>query len=250
MGTPLNWFKSYLSDRKQCVEVNGKISNEKNISISVLQGSILGPILFLCYINDLPGSTLLYTLLFADDTACLAAGNNLPELINYINTELNKMAVWFCANKMAVNAEKTKYIIFHTKNKRVDPGNSVLVFDNNEPGQPYNDDLVTPLLKIQSNHPDESQQSYKLLGIWLDENLSLDHHTKKLCSKLTRALFFLRRAQNFLTDKALISLYYAIFHSHLLYCPIILSGTAAKNIKRIQILQKRAIISKFCHMTS
>ena len=133
-GTPLKWFKSYLSDRKQCVEVNGKISNEKDISISVLQGSILGPILFLCYINDLPGSTLLYTLLFADDTACLAAGNNLPELINYINTELNKMAVWFCANKMAVNAEKTKYIIFHTKNKRVDPGNSVLVFDNKEPG--------------------------------------------------------------------------------------------------------------------
>ena len=135
-GTPMKWFKSYLSDRKQCVEVNGKISNEKDISISVLQGSILGPILFLCYINDLPGSTLLYTLLFADDTACLAAGNNLPELINYINTELNKIAVRFRANKMAVNAEKTKYIIFHTKNKRVDPGNSVLVFDNNEPGQP------------------------------------------------------------------------------------------------------------------
>ena len=64
------------------------------------------------------------------------------------------MAVWFRANKMAVNAEKTKYIIFHTKNKRVDPGNSVLVFDNNKPGQPYNDDLVTPLLRIQSNHPE------------------------------------------------------------------------------------------------
>ena len=105
------------------------------------------------------------------------------------------------------------------------------------------------------------------LGIWLDENLSMDHPTKKLCSKLTRALFFLRRAQNFLTDKALISLYYAIFHSHLLYCPIILSGTAAKNIKRIKILQKKQSelyhekkiwptqdpclpISKFCHMTS
>ena len=87
-GTPLKWFKSYLSNRKQCVEVNGKTSNEKDISISVLQGSILGPILFLCYINDLPGSTLLYTLLFADDTACLASGNNLPELINFINTEL------------------------------------------------------------------------------------------------------------------------------------------------------------------
>ena len=72
-GTALEWFKSCLSDRKQCVDINGKISNTKDIPISVLQGSILGPILFLCYINDLPGSSLLYTLLFADDTACLAS---------------------------------------------------------------------------------------------------------------------------------------------------------------------------------
>ena len=240
-GTSLEWFKSYLSDRKQCVDINGKISGTKNIPISVLQGSILGPILFLCYINDLPGSTLLYTLLFADDTACLASGPNLPDLINYVNTELNKIAVWFRANKMAVNAEKTKYIIFHAKNKNVNPGNSVLVFDNNEPGQLYKDDLVYPLCRVHSHHPDISHQSYKLLGVWLDENLTYDVHIKKLCSKLTRALFFLRRSQNFLTDKALLSLYYAIFHSHLLYCPIIVSSTSSTNLKRVLTLQKKAI---------
>ena len=226
-GLALKWFKSYLSDRKQCVDVNGKISSTKNIPISVLQGSILGPILFLCYINDLPGSTLLYTLLFADDTACLASGTNLPDLINHVNTELNKIAIWFRANKMAVNADKTKYIIFHSKNKIVDPGNAILVFNNNEPGQPFNDDLVSPLCRI---HNDDINKSYKLLGIWLDENLTYDDHVQKLCSKLTRALFFLRRSQNFLTDRALLSLYYAIFHSHLLYCPIIVSSTSAKNL--------------------
>ena len=240
-GTALEWFKSYLSDRKQCVDINGKISNTKDIPISVLQGSILGPILFLCYINDLPGSTLLYTLLFADDTACLASGPNLPELINFVNIELNKIAIWFRSNKMAVNAEKTKYIIFHAKNKTVDPGNSILVFNNNEPGQPFNDDLVSPLCQIYNKHTDSSQQSYKLLGIWLDEDLSFNDHVKKLCNKLTRALFFLRRSQNFLTDRALISLYYAIFHAHLLYCPIITSSTSTKNIKKISILQKKAI---------
>ena len=74
----------------------------KDIPISVLQGSILGPILFLCYINDLPGSTLLYTLLFADDTACLASGPNLPELINFVNIELNKIAIWFRSNKIQI----------------------------------------------------------------------------------------------------------------------------------------------------
>ena len=200
-----------------------------------------GPYFFLCYINDLPGSTLLLTLLFADDTACLASGKNLPELINYVNTELNKIAVWFRPNKMAVNAEKTKFIIFHTKNKSVDPGNSVLVFNNNEPGQPFKDDFLTSLCRIYNNHPNSAQQLYKLLGIWLDENLSYDDHVKKLCSKLTRALFFLRRSQNFLTDRALHSLYYAIFHSHLLYCPIIVSGTSTKNLNKISILQKKAI---------
>ena len=121
-GTALNWFKSYLANRKQVVDINGKISETKDIPISVLQGSILGPILFLCYINDMPGSTLLYTLLFADDTACLASGENLQDLINFINVELNKIAIWFRVNKMAVNAEKTKYIIFHARNKKVDPG--------------------------------------------------------------------------------------------------------------------------------
>ena len=136
-GTSLDWFKSYSSDQKQCVDMNGKISSTKDIQISVLQGSILGPILFLCYINDLPGSKLLYTLLFADDTACLASGPNLLELINYVNTELNKIAIWFQANKIAINADKTKYIIFHAKNKTMNPGNSILVFDNNEASKPY-----------------------------------------------------------------------------------------------------------------
>ena len=120
----------------------------------------------------------------------------------------------------------------------MDPGNAILVFNNNEPVQPYNDDLVSPLCRI---HNDDIIKSYKLLGVWLDENLTYDDHVQKLCSKLTRALFFLRRSQNFLADRALLSLYYAIFHPHLLYCPIIVSSTSAKNLKTISVLQKKAI---------
>ena len=180
-GTALNWFKSYLANRKQVVDINGKISETKDIPISVLQGSILGPILFLCYINDMPGSTLLYTLLFADDTACLASGENLPDLINFINVELNKIAIWFRVNKMAVNAEKTKYIIFHARNKKFDPGNSVLVLNNNEPGQTPSNELIIPLTRICNVNENENDKSYKLLGVWFDENLTFDIHVKKLC---------------------------------------------------------------------
>jgi hypothetical protein len=87
---PLNWFSSYLSGRKQTVEVNGRLSDSRNIDISVLQGTILGPILFLCYINDIFTVSDLATFLFADDTQCLAEHKDLNVLIDFVNNELHK----------------------------------------------------------------------------------------------------------------------------------------------------------------
>jgi hypothetical protein len=75
--TALQWFKNYLANRKQKVDINGKLSEERGIEISIMQGSILGPILFLCYINDLHTVTSLLTLMFADDTFRLKSGHNL-----------------------------------------------------------------------------------------------------------------------------------------------------------------------------
>ena len=78
----------------------------------------MGPILFLCYINDIFTATSLTTFLFADDTSCLAENKCLSDLIIYVITELQKLANWFRANKMAVNISKTKYIIFRTRGKK------------------------------------------------------------------------------------------------------------------------------------
>ena len=130
-GTALKWFKSYLSGRSQQVDIQGNFSSPKDINISVLQGSILGPILFLCYINDLPNATELMLFLFADDTSGLITGDNLPELIAKMNIEINKMANWFRANKMALNISKTKYIIFH---KKFNLTENAIVYDENELG--------------------------------------------------------------------------------------------------------------------
>jgi hypothetical protein len=123
--TALKWFESYLKDRQQKVEINGSLSSTKTLNISVIQGSILGPILFLIYINDLYTASKLLKLMFADDTAGLASHNNINDLITFVNTELKKIARWFRANKMAVNVSKTKFIIFHTKGKKIPPNISL-----------------------------------------------------------------------------------------------------------------------------
>ncbi len=239
--TALNWFKSYLNNRTQFVEINGKRSNLLPLDMSVLQGSILGPILFLCYINDLSNVTNLFMLMFADDTSAFKSGKNLLELTEQMNIEINKMAVWFRANKMSVNVEKTKFIIFRNHGKKITHGEAILKFDANEPDSPYDVDKVYNLERIYNDHPDKNKQTYKLLGIYLDEFLNFNAHTNILCNKLSKSLYCINRAKNFLNIKNLKILYYALIHSHLNYCSIILNSTTQQNKNRILKLQKKAI---------
>jgi hypothetical protein len=94
-GVELEWFRNYLSNRKQFVYLNGKSSSLLEILLGVPQGSILGPILFLIYTNDLPLSSLLKSLLFADDTALLASGSNIEALTDFVNEEFHKVVYYF-----------------------------------------------------------------------------------------------------------------------------------------------------------
>ena len=240
-GRSLEWFKSYLTGRGQVVDVNGHKSPPETIDMSVIQGSILGPILFLVYIDDLPSSSHLETFLFADDTQGLKAGKNLPELIDSVNSELKKWAQWFRSNKMAVNTSKTKFIIFHSKGKKVDMGKKSIIFDNNDPSQPHNPNLVSTLDRIHFNHPDPSCHSYKLLGILFDEHLSFSLHIDSLKSKLSKSLFCINRVKYFVPQKTLRTLYFSLFHSHLLYCPLIVNCAPKACINKIVLMQKKAI---------
>ncbi len=147
-GVAHKWFENYLKGRSQKVDINGKLSEEEELNISVIQGSTLGPILFLCYINDFYSATTLFSVLFADDTTCLSKGKNLQELLTYVKEELQKMAVWFRSNKMAVNTSKTKFIVFRTHGKRIDVNDCVLTFNNNEPGQPEDPNLISNIYRI------------------------------------------------------------------------------------------------------
>jgi hypothetical protein len=234
----LAWFRNYLLNRYQKVDINGQYSDEKLINISVMQGTILGPILFQCYINDIHKATNLLSFLFADDTSCLAEHKNLHELINFVNCELQKLANWFRCNKMAVNTSKTKFIIFRTKGKKI-PDDVSIVFNNNEIGEEENPSLIVKLDRIYNENPNECDRSFKLLGVYLDEFLSFDKHVSHICAKLARSLYCIRRVSNLLSLKALKSLYFALVHPHLLYCSTVLSCTSQANITRIFRLQKK-----------
>jgi hypothetical protein len=236
--TALKWFKNYLSGRSQSVDINNVLSDPLAIDISVIQGSILGPILFLCYINDFWSATRLFTALFADDGTALGKGKNLAELTIFVNTELQKISDWFRSNKMAVNTAKTKYIVFRTRGKSVNPADCLIVYNSNECGTVNDPALITPIERI---HNEGQTKSFKLLGILLDEYLSFDSHIDNVCAKISKSLFCLNRVKNFIDEKTRKTLYFAMVHSHLMYCLSIYSCANMTSLNKVEIMQKKAI---------
>jgi hypothetical protein len=131
MGPAHDWFSNYLSNRSQIVDINNNFSQPKSVDMSVIQGSLLGPTLFLIFINDFPNCTK-STFLIADNTSALKSGSNLQELFDFTNNKLHNIAAWYRANKMAANASKTKYIIFHNKGKHINTNGRELFFQQQQ----------------------------------------------------------------------------------------------------------------------
>jgi hypothetical protein len=151
----------------QKVDINSSLSTSIEIHFGVLQGSNLGPLLFLCYLHDIFSATDLATFLFADDTLCLAEHKNLLDLILYVNDELCKLANWFRADKMAVNISKTNYIIFHTKGKKIYMRVFDVKFYCNEINSCFHDpNLPFNLERIHDNHLDTKMRDFKLIGLF------------------------------------------------------------------------------------
>jgi hypothetical protein len=238
IGVELDWFRSYLDGRSQCVEINGKKSRPRKIKLSVMQGSILGPLLFLCFINDLCNVSDLLKLLFADDTCALHADLDLNNLVQHVNAELQKIALWFAANKLAVNVKKCKFILFHNKGKKIDENLLKVVYNSNNLDALQDPNLIHTLDRISKN---SDEKYYKYLGVLLDENLNFNSHIDYTCNKLSKSLFCLNRLKNFVNKKALISAYHSLIGSHLLYCINILGCASQQNINRLHIIQKKAI---------
>ena len=222
-GTYLKLFKSYLHNRKQFVTYgNNKQSNLLSISCGVPQGSILGPLLFLLYVNDLRNATnILQTIMFADDTNLFCSHKNIKELFKIMNHELIKIQQWFNANKLSLNIKKTKYSFFHP-----------LAFQDRIP-------LRVPKLEI-NNSSIKREKIMKFLGVLLDENMTWKNHVSCVENKISKNLGILYKARGLLNKKCMKQLYFSFVHSYLNYGNIAWASTNKSKLKTLLYKQNMA----------
>ena len=220
-GKWLSWIRSYLTNRQQFVDMDGVKSSLSPITVGVPQGSILGPLLFLIYINDLPSALdKLVPVMFADDTNLVLRGKHLPEVVATLNCELENLNDFFKANKLKLNADKTKLVCFRKK------------------GHPFEkEDLSVVLDGIKL----DCEKNTTFLGITLDEHLTWQDHCDKVANKMARNTGVLNRIKKLVPTTSLLTIYNSLIFSHLSYGLEVWGGTSAKNFKRITGIQKKAI---------
>lgn len=237
-GIALDLLKSFISNRKQKVRIGSKISsNTADITIGVLQGSILGVLLFLVYINDLGFcSDVLFSVIFADDITSLSSDSDFDNLVLKVNVELRKLSRWYRANKLAVHPKKSEFMIFRPNNTTIQTNFSI-VFDDNDIGE--NDPLKISNIKQITNFTEKN--FIKVLGVRIDEKLTLDKHVNHICAKISTGIYNLNRVKNIIDTKYLKMIYFAHIHSHLNYCSLIFTLIPKKLTDRISKLQKKAV---------
>ena len=214
------WLKSYLSNRDQCVKLNGCTSTKQAITCGVPQGSILGPLLFIIYINDMNQALEnCITHHFADDTNLLYAHKDPKIIKKVVNRDLFLLFQWLCANRLSLNVSKTEFLIFRPP-KRSLPERIVLTINNQKIYESY---------------------KMKYLGILLDTRLSFKAHISELSKKLSQSIGMLYKMRSLSTPSILLSLYHAIFSSHMTYGLPVWGNATENHLKRIELLQKRAI---------
>ena len=218
--TPLNWFKSYLSDREQFVVYNDTNSSRQRIICGVPQGSILGPVLFLLYINDLAKvSNVIFSLLFADDSNMFLAGKNPDDLVDTMNVEMVKVIEWLNTNRLSLNLKKTHFIIFRKKRSKLKL-HKELVIDN-----------------VVINMTDRS----KFLGVFLDQHLTFESHIKHIQGKVSKGIGILYKARKFVMDSTMLTLYYSFVYPYFTYCISIWGNTYITVLNPLIRCQKRAV---------
>jgi len=214
----LLWLRSYLTNRYQQVKYNGVLSEERKIVCGVPQGSLLGPLLFILYINDIHNCCEDLTLiLFADDTNAFIKGSDINVTIDSLNANLAKIAEWFDANQLSLNIKKTHYMIF--SNKSV---------------------LTSKVVQIKGTKL-EQVSSTKFLGVFIDHKLTWKEHITYTKNKISKCIGILRKVNKILSKCIKLKLYKTFIQPHLIYCNIVWCAAYVTVLKPLEIIQKRAL---------
>ena len=222
--TNLKWCANYLANRTQQTLANGITSPTHAITCGVPQGSVVGPLFFILYVNDMQFAvTNANTQLYADDTVIYAAGENGETAVRKLQPALNHFSSWCQANKLTLNASKTKLMLFGTRHK-VKKAKGSLVHVGGVPLQ------IVP--------------SYKYLGFTLDSTLSFNHHVNTVVSMVSYKVNLLAKIRKFLTDTVALKIYKSMILPYFDYGDVIYSTANQDGLDKLQRLQNRSL--KIC----
>ena len=218
VGASLLWFNSYLTSRKQYCVINGHKSSLKTVYFGIPQGSFLGPLLFILYVNDFEQCLKKkHPKMYADDTSITCSGEDIYDLCKDLKAEIDNITGWLRQNKLSLNTAETEYMVVGHKRQT-----------NHIPG---------PLEVNVNGQPIKRAQQVKYLGIMVDENLTWNEQYKSLKGKIQNALSSLWKLQNILPQSKLDQVYNALLESHLRYSDELwgkLSNTKLDHLRRLQ----------------
>ena len=222
-GVCLDWLTDYLRNRKQSVLYDGHFSLVSDVTCGVPQGSVLGPLLFLIYVNDISNtSSLLHFVMFADDTNVFMSDKSIHVLVNKMNIELKLVGDWFKANKLSLNLEKTNFILFCSRRKLAN----------------------VPRCDISINIDNQcisKVTSAKFLGVHIDEHLTWSEHINVISKKISKNIGIISRVKHLMPRNILVSLYYSLIYPYMSYCNVTWASTYHTRLTILTTLQKRAI---------
>ena len=216
-GDQLVFFASYLNNHQQCCNVNGKLSSTKRIRYGVPQGSILGPLPFIIYMNDLPLAVKEADItMYADDTSLSKGFKTTDELKEQLIPAFCNVCEWLKYNRLSLNALKTEFMMMGTsqklRNLDIDPS-------------------MTPFKLILNNYEIRRVKKRKYLGMIVDDSLTWENHIDYITLKINRGIGIIRRVRQFIPEKSLLLLYQTLTDPYFRYCSTVL-GAMWRNTER------------------
>ena len=203
--------------------VNGHLSNSHVITCGVPQGSLIGPLLFLIYINDLPNCLREATpRMYADDTSITIASNSVAQIEEVLNHELGNLSEWLIANRLSLNVAKTEVMLVGSRQKLATTSDQTFVTQ-------IDDQEITRVSHTKS------------LGVTIDQNLTWSIHVGEIVSKISSAIGALKRLRPFINKETAIKIYQALIEPHFDYCSPVWDGLNGQLSNKLQKLQNRAV---------